>query len=85
MNILTYKKDFGDTSYYKLDYLKMKSMKCKGFVLPNHIPHPRVISEERKNAICRNLLSIIPQVRHGFWQNLPVNDSAVDLRFTDED
>jgi hypothetical protein len=60
-------------------------MKYKGFVLPNHIPHPRGISEERKNAICRNLLSIKPPIRHAFWQNLPVNDSAADLRFTDED
>jgi hypothetical protein len=51
MNILSYKKDFGDTSYYKLDYLKMKSMKCKGFVLPNHIPHPRVKRGKEKRYL----------------------------------
>lgn len=74
---LAYKTSFSQEPQ-PLNFLKVKSM--KKLPKPPVIPNVRGITSERKNKIIEKLVPLMPQSRHKFWQDLPVNENAVDLR-----
>ncbi|CAH1112917.1 unnamed protein product [Psylliodes chrysocephalus] len=76
---LFYKKKFALNETKELNFLKLKVAKG-GFTIPAVILKPRGIKEKRKQAILQNLFPLVPENRRQFWQSIPVNDEAVDLR-----
>ncbi|KAL1502881.1 hypothetical protein ABEB36_007959 [Hypothenemus hampei] len=52
---------------------------------PPAIDHPRGITEEKKNGILKNLLTLIPSNRHSFWKNLPTTNNVTDLSIDFDD
>ncbi|KAL1505161.1 hypothetical protein ABEB36_004783 [Hypothenemus hampei] len=82
-HFLTYKTDFNSEDYYKLDFVKVKAKKGSIVSLPK--PCDRGIKSERKEAIIKNLLPVMPANRHNFWLNLTVNEEALDLRYSIDD
>ena len=54
--------------------------------MPERRQQERGITCIKKNAILDNLTSLMPMNRRPFFENLPVNDNAVDLiRETEKD
>lgn len=81
--VLYYKTSFSSETLLELNFLKAKSFKW-GLRKPPIISGPRGIKGERKQMILQNLKTLIPENRRKFWEHLPVNDAAADLR-TDYD
>lgn len=81
--VLFYKTSFSSESSLELNFLKIKLSKGH-FGKPPIISQLRGIKEERKQMILTNLMELIPENRRQFWQNLPVDNGATDLR-TDYD
>ncbi|KAL1506646.1 hypothetical protein ABEB36_005971 [Hypothenemus hampei] len=82
-HFLTYKTDFNQEDYYKLDFIKINAKKDNTVPLPKL--RDRGIKSERKEAIIKNLLPLMPANRHAFWLNLAVNEEALDLRYSIDD
>lgn len=80
---LVYKTEFSGVPI-SLNFLKMKALK-NVTEMPESIPQLRGITNERKNKIIENLLSLMPENRHLFWKSLPVNQNAIDLRSNFDD
>ncbi|CAH0560418.1 unnamed protein product [Brassicogethes aeneus] len=77
--ILTYKTGFDtDNTCISLDFLSKNA--SRQLHPPPDKANPRGITRERKKPIEKNLFPIIPTSRRLFWESLPVNDNAADLR-----
>ncbi|CAG5019251.1 unnamed protein product [Parnassius apollo] len=61
-----------------LDFLRVKNIKI-GIPSPVIKNYFRGIKQERKDEILQKLSPLMPENRRAFWNNLPVNDDAVNL------
>lgn len=77
-NLLFCKCNHGTDEYFELDFLKFKYVK-QGIPPPRQKVVSRGITNERKSAILTKLGPLMPTNRRVFWENLHVNDQAVDL------
>ena len=78
-------KRHGEDGFRETDFLK-RNMKSSIQVMPERQQQEHGITCIKKNAILDNLTSLMPMNRWPFFENLPVNDNAVDLiRETEKD
>ena len=82
-NILKYKTSFSSAEF-TLNFLRANNFK-NGVPFTKERKAERGISEARKKEILTKLGPIMPKNRSIFWENLPVNDEAVDLLTNIED
>ena len=59
--------------------LAQKILKSRESEIFNRRSGARGISQTKKDGIRDHLLKFMPQNRHQFWKNLPVNNSSADL------
>ena len=71
-------KRHGEDEFRETDFLK-RNMKRSIQVMPERQQQEHGITCIKKNAILDNLTSLMPINRQPFFENLPVNDNAVDL------
>ncbi|XP_030748954.1 uncharacterized protein LOC115885491 [Sitophilus oryzae] len=81
-NELVYRTSFDAEVNYNMNFLNKKAI--RRLDLPPRIIKPRGITNERKRNIEKHLLPLIPQNRRVFWETLPVDDNAIDLRNSDD-
>lgn len=81
-NELIYRTSFDTEVYHSMNFLNKKAL--RRLDLPPRLTKPRGITSERKLNIEKHLLPLIPQNRRVFWETLPVNDNAIDLRNEDD-
>ena len=78
-----YYKLHNDDSFKDADFLK-RNVKKSIKIMPRQQQQERGIKSKKKETILKNLSSLMPVNRRAFFENLPIDETSVDLVYETE-